>query len=62
MAVNCLLDGKDVLAVLPTSFGNIANTLIFQTWVKATRGLVCSGVLQCWSNQEEQLFLFNITH
>ena len=22
VAVNCLLDGKDVLAVLPTSFGN----------------------------------------
>ena len=40
----------------------IANTLIFQTWVQATSGLVCSGLLQCWSKQEEQLFLFNITH
>ena len=61
MAVNCLLDGKDVLAVLPTSLA-IANTLIFQIWVKATSRLVCSGLLQCWSKQEEQLFLFNITH
>ena len=28
VAVNCLLDGKDVLAVLPTSFGNSHNSHI----------------------------------
>ena len=31
VAVNCLLDGGDVLVVLPTGFGK---SLIFQTWVK----------------------------
>ena len=58
MTVNCLLDGKDVLAVLPTSFGNsqyfdVSDLGESDQW---------SSLLQYWRKQEQQLFLFNITH